>query len=206
MGKHKNHLSKAYGLDNLDSTQEFYSDWAATYDIEVGEAGYITPKRCAVALAEFAPSKDIAILDIGCGTGLSGQALKDAGFTNLTGSDINPDMLELAQTKGIYQHLELADPEKTPQLDRFQAVTAIGVIGSGAAPLAVLESYVDHLPADALIVFSFNDHTLNNPNFQARVRKYIDDGILVEKSKAYGPHLPGEGMNSMVYCLQRTAT
>ncbi|MEK6204583.1 MAG: methyltransferase type 11, partial [Amylibacter sp.] len=79
MSTHKDHLSRAYDLSSVDETQKFYSDWAATYDAEILENGYATPERCAKALAGFAPEQDFAVLDIGCGTGLSGKYLAAAG-------------------------------------------------------------------------------------------------------------------------------
>ena len=113
MKEHNNHLSRAYELEKPEDIQNFYSDWAKTYDAEVLENGYITPERCAAALAEFTPTQDLSLLDIGCGTGLSGKRLAEAGFTRIDGCDLNHDMLEVAKTRGIYNRLwqtTLKDP------------------------------------------------------------------------------------------------
>ena len=69
-------LDSAYDLGDADATKRFYRKWAATYDDEVAGEGYITPNRCAEALAQFAGDPDQPVLDLGCGTGLSGVALK----------------------------------------------------------------------------------------------------------------------------------
>ena len=76
MTKHKNHLNHSYQLDSVDATQEFYSDWAVTYDAEIIDNGYASPQRCADALALFTEDKRLKLLDIGCGTGLSGKILQ----------------------------------------------------------------------------------------------------------------------------------
>jgi predicted TPR repeat methyltransferase len=47
----------------------------------------------------------LAILDLGCGTGLNGMGLKPrAGY--MAGIDLSPRMLALAKVRGIYDHLE----------------------------------------------------------------------------------------------------
>jgi len=58
-----------------------------------------------LALGASAPH---AILDLGCGTGLMGAAVRDwAG--RLDGADLSPIMVQKARTRGIYDELEVAD-------------------------------------------------------------------------------------------------
>ncbi|MEM6667363.1 MAG: methyltransferase domain-containing protein, partial [Pseudomonadota bacterium] len=156
---HKDHLSRVYGMKTEADSLAFYSDWAATYDAEVGANGYVTPERCAAALKRHAPATDLAILDIGCGTGLSGAAFATAGFTAITGTDINADMLEVARGRGVYGSLWVTDiDEPFPfATGTYGAIAAVGVIGSGAAPVFVLEGALDRLGPGGLCVFSFND-------------------------------------------------
>ena len=78
-------LDKAYQARDAASTRTLYDDWSASYDAEVSENGYATPKRCAEALASFTQDMSAPILDFGCGTGLSGLALKLAGFEVIDG-------------------------------------------------------------------------------------------------------------------------
>lgn len=47
-------------------------------------------------------------LDLGCGTGLTGQIFKDE-CKSLTGVDISPKMLDIASKKDIYSKLDVAD-------------------------------------------------------------------------------------------------
>ena len=78
-------LDKVYDARTADETRELYDAWSASYEAEVAENGYATPGRCAEALAKHLTDKDAPILDFGCGTGLSGLALKLAGFTTIDG-------------------------------------------------------------------------------------------------------------------------
>lgn len=205
MSDHKDHLSRAYDLKSVADTQKFYSDWAKTYDAEVLENGYATPERCAKALAGFTPEQDLAILDIGCGTGLSGKFLSEAGFTRIDGCDLNPEMLEVAKTRNVYDKLwqsTLDDP--FPFEDgTYDAISAIGVIGAGAAPVTLLYAMLAKLDSGGFAVFSFNDHTLNDPAFECCVMNHADCGTFQLLFKEHGPHLPGAGMESTVYVMRK---
>ena len=99
----KSFLSNAYTLGGPEAVTEFYQDWAASYDAEIEQNGYATPRRCAKALGALASDLDAPVLDLGCGTGLSGLALRAAGFTCIDGVDVSAAMLEQARSReGVY--------------------------------------------------------------------------------------------------------
>ena len=205
MTNHKNHLGQSYKLDSVEDTQSYYSDWAATYDAEVIANGYATPKRCADALASVTDNKNINILDIGCGTGISGNILSETGFTQIDGCDINPEMLKIADTRKIYQDLWLSNIENPFPFDtgKYDAITAVGVIGAGAAPLILFHQAISKLTIGGLFVFSFNDHTLEDPSYEAAVNNEIENKHFEIVFKKYGPHLPGRDIKSNVYILRK---
>ena len=205
MTNHNNHLEKSYTLDSVTDTQSYYSDWAATYDAEITENGYATPQRCADALAKVTSKKNLNILDIGCGTGISGRILSEVGFTRIDGCDITPEMLKIAETRKIYHELWLSDPENPFPFDngKYQAITAVGVIGAGAAPLIVFHQAIRKLTSGGLFVFSFNDHTLEDPSYEAAINHEIENKHFELVFKEYGPHLPGRDIKSNVYILKR---
>lgn len=69
------------------STQPLYDEWSQCYEQDlVGNLGYTGHLIAANALAEFAPDTAASIIDIGCGTGLVGQALKPLATATSTGS------------------------------------------------------------------------------------------------------------------------
>ena len=90
---------------------EIYADWAASYNDALAKYGYGTPNCIAAVLAKSVSPKS-RILDFGCGTGLSGLALRKVGFTKLGGLDISPSMLSKAQSSRIYQKLWQGQPGK----------------------------------------------------------------------------------------------
>ena len=51
---------------------------------------------------------NLSILDLGCGTGLSGLMLRRRA-RHLTGVDLSPEMVEKARARGIYDRLEVGE-------------------------------------------------------------------------------------------------
>ena len=198
------YLDKIYSADSAD-LRPFYAQWAQSYDQEVGENGYVTPLRIAEALARHVKDLSIPILDYGCGTGVSGQAFQEVGFLTIDGVDISAEMLEVAAKKKIYRHLEVFAPETGPnvKLGAYQIIAAVGVIGAGAAPLAVLNKILALLAPKGLLVFSFNDHTLEDPAYDGLVEDYVNQGQAVLHLKEYGNHLPKQKINSNIYILEK---
>ena len=198
------YLVKIYSADSAD-LRPFYAQWAQSYDQEVGENGYVTPLRIAEALARHVKDLSIPILDYGCGTGVSGQAFQEAGFLTIDGVDISAEMLKVAAQKKIYRRLEVFAPESGPnvKLGAYQIIAAVGVIGAGAAPLAVLNKILALLAPKGLLVFSFNDHTLEDPAYDGLVEDYVNQGQAVLHLKEYGDHLPKQKINSNIYILEK---
>lgn len=58
-------------------------------------------------IAPLAPAdKAIKILDLGCGTGSLLSALKDLGYTHLTGIDLSPEQIKVAHQNGVMEAQE----------------------------------------------------------------------------------------------------
>ncbi|WP_050927773.1 class I SAM-dependent DNA methyltransferase [Aestuariivita boseongensis] len=195
-------LDKVYDARTADETRELYDAWSASYEAEVAENGYATPGRCAEALAKHLKDKDAPILDFGCGTGLSGLALKLAGFTTIDGVDLSADMLAQAKDKSVYRSLTQIEPGAAIT-GECKAIAAIGVIGAGAAPISTFDLIMKALPKGGYFVLSFNDHALADPVNEGRVAEWCDCGAARLLVKDYGPHLPGLDMKSNVYVLEK---
>ena len=200
----KSYLNDVYDGGTNDS-RELYACWASTYDNEVQKNGYVTPERVANALKDIATNQSELILDYGCGTGLSGFALQAVGFANIDGLDVSQEMVTLAEKKSIYHKLTVFDPStKIPvQADQYKIITAIGVIGAGAAPLEVFDNLFSLLPPSGLFAFSFNDHTLSDPNYEGKVKQCLSSGQAIILHKSYGNHLPRANLKSNIYILKK---
>jgi predicted TPR repeat methyltransferase len=199
----ENFLDKVYAARGEEQTREIYDNWAASYEAEVAQNGYATPGRCAQALAKVTEDLTAPVLDFGCGTGLSGLALKLAGFSTIDGVDLSAEMLSQAQAKGVYRETRQVTGDLSLETGRYSTITAIGVIGSGAAPISVLDTLMNALGPGGRLVFSFNDHTLEDPVHEARISEWTDCGAARLIFRERGEHLPGLGMKSNVYILEK---
>lgn len=199
-------LDKAYLARDAASTRSLYDSWAASYEAEVAENGYATPGRCAAALKTFSDDLNAPVLDFGCGTGLSGLSLKLAGFETIDGLDLSADMLEQAKGKNVYRNLKQIEAGEPlfHALGDYAAIAAIGVIGAGAAPISVFHTLMNGLATGNKLVFSFNDHALEDPANEAAMNEWLDCGAARLLLREHGDHLPGIGLKSNVYVLERT--
>lgn len=201
MGKVKD----AYGHKSGAEAVAFYDEWAGSYDDELGDLGYVTPTRCAEALISVGADPAAPVLDIGCGTGVSGAALAAAGFTVIDGIDPSAEMLAGATAKNIYRDLTEIDPEAplaAPDGTYVNAVAA-GVLSPGLAPPEALDQILEFLPRGGRLVFSLNDHAIADGAHLGRLNELIDGGWALLEFKEYGAHIPGNDMKSYVYVLKK---
>ncbi|KPP87871.1 MAG: Methyltransferase domain [Rhodobacteraceae bacterium HLUCCO07] len=201
----KEFLDKVYELTEGGDSRALYAEWAETYEAEMTANGYATPARIADALARFANDKSAPLLDYGCGTGLSGLALQNAGFTVIDGIDVTAEMLAIARQKSAYRNLALADPAQPAPVTpgAYSMITAIGVIGIGAAPLSLFDELMRALPRHGLFAFSFNDHSLEQPEYEAKIMEWTDGGASRLLCREHGDHIPGQDLKSNIYILEK---
>ena len=199
-------LRQAYRLKTTDDTLNLYQGWADSYDVTLREHGYVTPQRCADALSRHLDNKDILILDIGCGTGLSGLALNTAGFRNIDGTDLSEAMLEKARLhKGVYRSLHQTSLDNPFPFHKgaYAAITAMGVIADKHAPPETISQIISKLQAGGLFVFSLNNHTLENPAYMAACLAAETSGKATILEDESGPHMVELGMTSKIMVMQK---
>ena len=101
-------LDGAYALQTPDDSIRLYAAWAETYDEDFASThGYVLHE--AVARAYVNAGGYQPVLDVGAGTGLCGAALAARGLTEIDGTDISQEMLEVARSKEIYHTLFAGD-------------------------------------------------------------------------------------------------
>ena len=89
---------------------QIFNDFSSYYDSKMREIlSYQAPERIQELIqAEMGDARGLEILDIGCGTGLSGAGLKERAAC-LAGIDLSPEMIEVARERDIYDQLEIAE-------------------------------------------------------------------------------------------------
>ena len=129
----------AEALNTTDKSAEgaaqLYDAWAATYDQTLRDWGYEAPAKIAELLADHRSGGNIPlcvpVLDCGCGTGLSSEALSANGFPTLYGVDVSQDSLDLCGTKGLHEQLKPCEMDTEPLPfpdDTFSAIACVGVL------------------------------------------------------------------------------
>jgi predicted TPR repeat methyltransferase len=90
--------------------RRLFDDYAPRFEAHLtGTLGYRAPALIAEALDVAAPGRRFAsALDIGCGTGLMGPALR-ARVDRLTGVDLSAGMIAKAREHGLYDALIVGD-------------------------------------------------------------------------------------------------
>ena len=90
--------------------QHIYKNFAASYELIMRDAlGYVGPERMQDTItAALGDRAGLAVLDLGCGSGLAGTIVKERA-AELVGIDLSPEMVELARARKIYDRLEVAE-------------------------------------------------------------------------------------------------
>lgn len=204
----KRFLANAYAVKSAAETRALYDRWAEVYDEELTENDYRQPARCAEALsAMLAPGPDTTVIDIGCGSGLSGIALADAGFTTIDGCDLSPGMLAKADELGLYRRLFEADLNQPP-LDApdaaYDAATCVGVFSYGHVGADALDDIVRVVKPGGCLVVGLNDHFYRQGALMAKLDAMESDELLADRTDTHGEHIIGTGLTGWVIKARKT--
>jgi predicted TPR repeat methyltransferase len=173
--------------------RSLFDGYAAGFeDSLVGRLGYRGPDLLIGALARAgALTNFVSVLDLGCGTGLAGVAIKPHA-QRLTGIDLSPRMLDAARAKGIYDCLAETEcmtflREEALAGARHDLILAADVFIYFHELMQVPRFAVPVMTPGALIAFSVETHdgdgvilrdTLRYAHGEAHVRNAIAQGGL----------------------------
>lgn len=97
------------------AVKTLFDDYSSYYDAAMVQSlGYRAPEHLRELAMRVMPqaAAPMRILDLGCGTGLSGEAFKDWAMGGaLDGIDLSPGMVEKARSRNIYTNLIVDDFE-----------------------------------------------------------------------------------------------
>lgn len=126
-------------------------------EILVEQLGYCVPVMIRQKLQELGLGPFESLLDLGCGTGLTGGALRDMVTGEAVGLDLSENMVEIAHEKDLYETLYVAecvdyldDNEDGP----FALVTAADVLPYIGALEPLFFGVAENLEDGGLFVFS----------------------------------------------------
>lgn len=151
--------------------ERLFDDYAARFDAALVDGlGYSIPEKLAAMIFAHAPDGFASAIDLGCGTGLLGERLRQR-VSYLKGYDLSRGMLAKAEEKGIYDQLGQADlalplgqgglPLPDPQLPRADLVTAADVLMYFGNLEPVFETAAAIAAPGALFAFSVEEGAID---------------------------------------------
>jgi predicted TPR repeat methyltransferase len=149
-------------------------------------------------------------LDVGCGTGLVGRALRARGFAGeILGLDISQASLEIARQCGAYDSLESADlQQRLPfEDDSVDAVICVGVMTYLPDVEAVSREFARVVRPGGLVVATQREDLWHSRECRAVVDRLRNEGLWtplqITGPAAYLPE--GYGGTPEVACYYLTA-
>ncbi len=186
-----------------------YDAWARSYDDDLTAWSYRAPTVVAETLLTRNPAA-ASVLDVGCGTGLVGRALRAGRVAgHLHGLDISQESLDMAQQGGAYDSLEQADLQQPlpVETDSVDAVTCVGVMTYLPDVEAVWRELARVARSGGLVVVTQREDLWPARECQAVVDRLRDEGVWTPvEITGPAPYLPeGYGGTPAVGCYYLTA-
>ena len=158
---------------------ERYDAWAESYDADLDAWSYQAPAVAADTVLAREPRPG-SVLDVGCGTGLVGKALRARGYTGrLEGLDISQESLRLAQESGAYDAVRPADLQQPLPLadDAVDALVCVGVMTYLPDVEAVWREFARVVRPGGLVVVTQREDLWEPRGCQAVVDRLASDGV-----------------------------
>ncbi|UCD89001.1 MAG: class I SAM-dependent methyltransferase [Desulfobacterales bacterium] len=206
--------SKHRGLSNIsrksDDVAKCYDNWASDYDETIAEWRYEAPEQVAsMLMAELSPKS--VILDAGCGTGLSGRALRSAGFTTVDGIDISLRSLKIAGMSGAYSTLRAMDIQRFPLPipdDQYDGLVCVGVFTYLTDSAGTLREFSRIVRSGGIVVFTQRSDLFAKRKFQSVLKRLSDEGwiehVRISERRPYLPYNEEYGDEILVHYVAYT--
>jgi predicted TPR repeat methyltransferase len=204
MGKGREFLDSIYALDDDGDVRSFYDGAAGNYDeILLAQVGYVSPTVCACIMARFFSDREAALIDLGCGTGLAGEALATLGYKNIHGVDFSTEMLTVAESRSCYGKLSIADLNAGTGIpdSSYAGAVSIGVFGQHVLP-AALDEAIRIVEPGGIFCFSVNERAFVDLGFRDKVRGLSAEGSATCLSLTREPYHVKENIDGWVCVLR----
>lgn len=198
-------FDKVYAAADAEAQQAVYDAWASQYDAAMVETGYASPPILAAMLKKALGGASGRVIDIGCGTGLGGEALRQAGFRTIDGIDLSPDMLAAAAAKSIYRNLVQADLMANPEFpdSGYEAAYAAGVFTLGHLGPDAVPTVMRALGPAGVFALTVADHAWSEQGWDGALAAleggYVADCIAHE----YDDHVKGHDLRAHFLLLRK---
>jgi len=196
-----------YKLKAGKEVEDYYDEWTVEnkYDKDMVDWKYSGPQETVDLLKKHTPSKDIKILDAGCGTGLVGIELKKNGFQNFDGADFSQKMLDLVPMN-IYRNLFKIDLNKKIDIkdNTYEGITCVGTFTFGHVNPPALDEMVRISKTGSLICFTINIGIYEEYGFDKKIKELEDKNSwkIIEFFKSN--YIASKGVNAWLVLAQVT--
>jgi predicted TPR repeat methyltransferase len=197
------------GPSDPQEVAQRYDGWAQTYDDDLTSWSYQAPAMVTDILRARQPSAR-SVLDVGCGTGLVGRALRAGGYAGqLVGLDLSHESLDVARQRGAYDVLQQADLQRPLDSadDSYDAVVCVGVMTYLPDVEAVWREFARVARPDGVVVVTQREDLWPARECQAVADRLRDEQVWnhVEVTGP-APYLPqGYGGTPAVGCYYLSA-
>lgn len=146
---------RAQPRSNAGYVRHLFDQFSADYDSRMlSQLSYRAPQILRQLADLVMPRReDLAVLDLGCGTGLCGVVFEEAA-ARLDGIDLSPAMIQKARAREIYDHLDVADIESALGAARYDLVLAADTLVYLGNLEATFRGAVQALNADGFFLFT----------------------------------------------------
>ena len=197
-------VTEAYSLKDKEGILSFYRKWADDYDRKMESLGYLSPRDIAALLADHLEDREATVLDLGCGTGLTGHEVAERGFTQIDGIDISGEMVAVARSRGFYRRLLVGDlnqPLPIPD-NAYDAAISSGTFTHGHVGPEPLPEILRVLKPGGLLACTIHFDLWHNRGFDAMLARLMSDGHFRCEALSEGPYNEGSD-NEGWFCVYR---
>lgn len=180
MSNRKEIHERVLNASNTDELMSAYSEWADKYDTDLlDEMKYVAPVFATKLLQEYLDDKSSKILDAGCGTGIVGDVLNKAGYSNIVGLDYSSHMLGKAEEKQVYRDLQQADLTQRVDIDdnTYDAIISVGTFTSGHVGPSALKELVRITKPEGFICFTVRESAWTDDNYKEVVDRMTEEKL-----------------------------
>lgn len=203
MDKVDDRLSRMYTFAGDKQAQ--YDQWAENYESDlVNDLGYVAHLRSSEIFSDVVADKNARVLDMGCGTGLAGAALKNFGYTRVDGADFSAEMLKIATRRGVYRAVHRHDVTRpAARGGRYEALISVGLFSYGIPHITDLHNAVNYVGRGCPCVITVNGSAWTEHHLEAALHAEANRQRFTVEHIIETEYIPKEGINARVLVIRR---
>lgn len=173
-------LETIHDSKTVEDTKRVYGEWAETYEETMTAHGYRSPWIVASMLTVRLSDKSTRVLDVGCGTGMTGASLARLGFTDIDGLDVSPAMLDRARAKSVYKNLVTADLLQTVDIadGAYGAAVSVGTFTFGHVGPGRITEIIRIIRPRGLFILTVRAEAWDEHGYDEYLNTLVEKGLI----------------------------